>query len=904
MPIFQKAGRHSSLILLMCLFLFGSASAAIKYVNPAAVGANNGTSWVNAFTSLSNALATASSGDEIWVKQGVYKPTIIVDVNGSGGSDPREATFFIPVGVALYGGFTGAEATRDARNAVLNVTILSGDIDNNDLNADGNSIAENTSDVVGNNAYHTVLTIQANSSTRLDGFTITAGRAASAAIITDDNQNGGGWYNRIAGNVGSPTIINCNFIGNYASSQGGAFYTTSGGAGAVMQSLIENCLFKGNKSNVSGGAIHLGSFTAGNYQPQIKKCRFIMNEAFRRGGAIYLVGDHAMIDSCFFQANKVTAISMNGTLPGSGGAASMVGSNASFRFCIFEANTTTGNPTGPFEGGGGGAVYMSTNEIQTNTLGISSPKFVSCGFFSNIANGNTAAWGGAAVHLSDGGKLRPSYVNCVFFSNQAQDHGGAVANFARVISAAGGYVPELKPAFTNCTFTLNHAAKLGGAIYNDGFEYMGAEVLDAKVENSILWNNTATTSGSEIYLTGIARFRYSLIQNSGGSGGSWNSAIGTDEGNNISGNPGFVNPGDAYGADDLPATADDGLKLSASSPAVNHGNNSAVGLVGITTDFNANSRLIGTVDMGAYERSGIVVPPFDITWLRDWAPVRPVCLVCPWSFVFTDAIFDQFIWDGPAQLIQQDGSATITGNIVNRTNKKMGFVVNIKLVNKQDWQSWNAKGRTYFAITLESIRAAKANYKNWSFWELSEDSYLQGTGDLSGRVSIQQIPKNFQIGFQLGIGANGWDDDNGMSGKFSYNGTLLHKGVKKKVNGIATMNVDAEPCTAKCEPIINAVAFAAANMPVQSDRLVSEENKFSVYPVPARSQLTIALGSAVSGQYQVNFLNNQGILLRRESVIATHGKLVTSVTGLKPGNYVLQIISADGTLGQQKIVVN
>ena len=40
-------------------------AARIIYINHAAAGANNGVSWLNAFTSLQSALAVAASGDQI-----------------------------------------------------------------------------------------------------------------------------------------------------------------------------------------------------------------------------------------------------------------------------------------------------------------------------------------------------------------------------------------------------------------------------------------------------------------------------------------------------------------------------------------------------------------------------------------------------------------------------------------------------------------------------------------------------------------------------------------------------------------------------------------------------------------------------------------------------------------------
>ena len=570
------------LLLSAFLFLFSSwSSAATIYVNAAAAGANTGANWTDAFTSLQSALAIAVNGDEIWVAQGLYKPSVQVDVNGSGGSDPREVTFQIPSGVALYGGFAGGELLLTDRGRAANPAILSGDIDNNDLNLDGNNIAETPADIVGNNAYHVIYTQSVSATTRLDGFIVTAGEAGDFLPLGfSPNRRGGGWYNADMppGDLSSPTIENCRFSGNYADER--------------------------------GGALSIGSFTAGTYAPTIRNCQFTGNEALRSGGALYLLGDASVVEDCYFTENRATNISGGDTGPGSGGGAYLIASNAQFTKCIFFNNSATGNPTGAFEGGGGGAVYVNHNTPSTDNIGASFPRFVSCSFMDNHAGGNGGAWGGAAMHLSDGGNLRVSYVNCVFNINTSTNNGGAMAFFARTISEPVVLDPILEPEITNCTF-FNNVSNVGGALHFNGYTHLGTQMVNARIDNSIFHTNAAITSDPQISRSNSANvlIAHSLIQGSGGSGGGWAASLGTDGGNNIDQNPLFVAVGDSDGPDNIPGTSDDGLALTALSPAVNTGNNAAPGLAGITTDITGALRIQGgTVDMGAYETS-VAGPP-------------------------------------------------------------------------------------------------------------------------------------------------------------------------------------------------------------------------------------------------------------------------------------------------------
>ncbi|MBK7938735.1 MAG: hypothetical protein IPJ82_17340 [Lewinellaceae bacterium] len=61
-------------LLFLTLTAASVASAQTIYVKSNASGANNGSSWADAFTSLDAALAAAVPGNQIWVAAGTYKP--------------------------------------------------------------------------------------------------------------------------------------------------------------------------------------------------------------------------------------------------------------------------------------------------------------------------------------------------------------------------------------------------------------------------------------------------------------------------------------------------------------------------------------------------------------------------------------------------------------------------------------------------------------------------------------------------------------------------------------------------------------------------------------------------------------------------------------------------------------
>lgn len=361
----------------LCLTLFTAlasaqlASAAVIYVKAGALGTANGTSWTDAYPSLQTALATAQSGDEIWVAAGTYKPTTGTD---------RTISFAMKDGINLYGGFSGTdETTRTQRNWTAYETILSGDIGASGTDTD--------------NSYHVVV----GASGILDGFTITYGNANGPSGYPTYYENGGGMINGIAkncifsvnqasfkgGGMRGGIAINCTFINNAAKDGGGQGSGTAetcifisnkaqrNGAG-VEGGTATNCIFTSNTAQYGGGiegdsAINCVFFNNSAYQgggafhtPVIIHCTFVANTATYGGG---LAGDRGNILNSIFWGNVGESGSQIFQFPsyyhyyitgcdiqGSGGSGtawdSSIGSDNGFNCDLYPSFTDIFSPTG------------------------------------------------------------------------------------------------------------------------------------------------------------------------------------------------------------------------------------------------------------------------------------------------------------------------------------------------------------------------------------------------------------------------------------------------------------------------------------------------------------------------------------------------------------------------------
>lgn len=255
-------------------------TGSILYVDASANGANTGASWEDAFTNLQDALTAAVSEDEIWVADGLYLPSLPTDE-----LDPRTKTFQLKADVALYGGFAGGEAALDDRDPDANLSILSGDLDGNDL-TDPNGVVTMTANLVGNNAYHVVSDDQAwPGVATLDGFTITAGYANGPEAF----QGAGGGIFVYGAYLDLANLV---IIGNRAESVGGGIYALHGYFNLADIRVVAN------RTKYAGGGIFLW-WGSGNFQ----RTTFMYNYAQYDGAGLYAEDNAPVLSEVVFQNN-------------------------------------------------------------------------------------------------------------------------------------------------------------------------------------------------------------------------------------------------------------------------------------------------------------------------------------------------------------------------------------------------------------------------------------------------------------------------------------------------------------------------------------------------------------------------------------------------------------------------
>ncbi len=287
------------------------------YVNGSlTTGANNGTSWANAFrgvNALQTALITSREGNHIWVAAGTYKPTAY-PTGCVGCSSNRDFSFHLKDGIKLFGGFVGTETNINQRFLNTHETRLDGDI---------NTIGDDT-----DNVRHVIVSVSDRNLTGLDGFTILNGgdytSSGSSSINVESRElkydEGGG----IISKVSELSLSNIKIIKNRSKYGAGLFiYIT------YTDLDFENCFFSENIATESGGGAYFLSISS---SIKLKRCIFERNQTSYFGGGFYSTVSNIYAENSVFHGNT------SGILGGMGSAFFISQSNLELNHCTVSGN--------------------------------------------------------------------------------------------------------------------------------------------------------------------------------------------------------------------------------------------------------------------------------------------------------------------------------------------------------------------------------------------------------------------------------------------------------------------------------------------------------------------------------------------------------------------------------------
>ncbi|MFM7309237.1 MAG: hypothetical protein ACKOZY_01400, partial [Flavobacteriales bacterium] len=145
----------------------------------------------------------------------------------------------------------------------------------------------------------------------------------------------------------------------------------------------------------------------------------------------------------------------------------------------------------------------------------------------------------------------------------------------------------------------------------------------------------------------------------------------------------------------------------------------------------------------------------------------------------------------------QDGSLTASGTLVNALNPNAGFTFEVNFENGMDWASWSSQS---FPTSYKNDCGGPDNHEDWMYYLLQAGSgaELVGWGQYAGSaLNMAHAPANNYFGFQMGVGANNYNADNGLGGWFSYNGTFLVNGetiMSGNAAGIGDLAFEVDCC--------------------------------------------------------------------------------------------------------------
>lgn len=888
---------YKFLTLFCCLFsLSFSLTGQTIFVKQDATGANNGSSWADAYTKLHVAIENAPEGADVWIAAGIY-------IRGE-----QNRSFYLTRTMNLYGGFAGTETSFNERNITENPTILSADNNSDDLPDDR---LTNRSD----NSTHVLFFENDLDNIIVDGLTIKGGHTNRGEDPSNLVQLGGGIYSE----ANSFTVRNCTILENSAAYGGGIHVHVQPNA----QVLIEDCIIKSNGADFRGGGFYhrspnanitirntvfddnLARFGAAVYFGEtdanltIENCTFTNGLVIGLGGAVYitLAGQGAINNSTFdsnraFQSGGALFVRNEGTL-------------VTVNNCNFRNNSVTqSDPEGR-----GGAIFCGVDGKLTLN---------SC----NILN-NTSMFLGGGIYAGTNGQLTVN--ESLISGNTAEIAGGGImtlleadltvtnSTISENISLAGGgiYIQDAGNfLFKGTTFSKNISDSNGGGLYLD--DVGGIRILNCQ----FLENNTAF-SGGGIYMLGgnMELTNTSFSKNKANYGGAIsNNNSGSDiviNGGNFTENEVSENGGALEGYDGATYLIDNSIFTKNKA---NYGGGINLQLEGTTATVRNSQFTENEVEIQGGALSGFngtITNVYSTSFKRNIANLNGGAVNISSDDIQNGGqIFDACIFDGNQAKKSSDGrggygsallyfnaDASITNCLFINNSSESGGIIQPNAYD--EFQDVIRVTNCTFANNLE---AGKASIYSWD----------DGMGDQVGLVLQNNIFADNNAGFANEEGtamvtSNGGNlsindlmtevlthakDQNSTNPQFKEaSNNFKLTSTSPAINaGVNTNAPEKDLAGNERDALVDIGAYESQEV-TSLFKTIPLEGQINIYPNPVQNELNFSIESDWQGKFSISILNMKGQTIWENTAFKTTPSLqkTSSVGELPSGFYWLQI---------------
>ena len=443
--------RHLSLVIA-ALAAF-AANAAPVYLKAGATGANNGTSWTDAYTNVVTAVNAALAGDGLlYAAGGVYVFSGPVSTTSS---------------LAVYGGFAGEsmDETPATRDTAAHPTVFSGDTGGDDYwvhyepdagysltttaltgnlvvgPAGVNMPPAFTGDydgyrpnVVGSNVPIAFL-FTGSAEVVLDGLTFTG-------FTTKEGGSAGAQNAPVSLQSASSVVNDCTFIGN-TPKNGSVLMFSPSNSKNTFEITNSRFLFNWSTDTASGITSYARTYT----YPLISNCLFVCSSRAGATGGNVFNGWQGHMDVRDCTATRCTAASGSNYNTNYGGPGNLLAAEGGFVFlftdCVFSNNYTA---------------CSSVHNYALVSTGQGNPRFERCTFANNLSRCKPAAGKCYSLFSAYPNNKKMSFVSCTFDHNAIAAPQVSAAEGSYVLSMLGNYPFRLDFGLANCSFVSNVAS--------------------------------------------------------------------------------------------------------------------------------------------------------------------------------------------------------------------------------------------------------------------------------------------------------------------------------------------------------------------------------------------------------------------------------------------------------------